>query len=452
MTINASAPAPATPQLGDGGMVGPGYRGYALIVLFIIYTLNFLDRQVVSILAEPIKNDLKLADWQLGLMTGFAFAFLYTILGLPIARISERANRPLLIGCAVAIWSGFTALCGLAQNFWQLVLARVGVGVGEAGCSPPAMSLIADYAPKEQRASALAVYLMGAPVGGLLGMAMGGVVADHWGWRAAFLVAGAPGLVVALLAGLTLVEPRKRLTQEQRVSVQEQAPPLKEALKEFARSRTYWFVVSAVTMKAFISYGTTAFIGSFFFRNHADELASLSASVGLQSAGFLGLALGLVTGLVGAFGTWGGGHLADRLGKNDLRGYMVLPAVGAIVAIPFSLTALSVDSLPLALAIFVIPSLLNAVWQGPAYATIQGLVQPRTRATATAVLLFVANLVGLGLGPLIVGIMSDVISNALGGDPAASVRWSLIVVALFGLPCGLLFWGARKHIRAETVS
>ncbi|MFO0020008.1 MAG: MFS transporter, partial [Alphaproteobacteria bacterium] len=183
------------------------YTRYAMLLLLAIYTINFLDRSIINILAEPIKNELKLADWQLGLMSGLAFALFYTVLGIPLAQLAERRNRPIIIGTSVAVWSGFTALSGATTNFVQLVLCRIGVGVGEAGCTPPAHSLIADYVPKEKRASALAFYSMGTPLGGLLGLVMGGLIADAYGWRVAFLVAGVPGLLFALLCFLTLREP-----------------------------------------------------------------------------------------------------------------------------------------------------------------------------------------------------------------------------------------------------
>ena len=185
------------------------YTRYAMFLLLGIYIVNFLDRSVVNILAEPIKQELHLADWQLGMMSGLAFALFYTVLGIPIARLAERSNRPIIIGTATAVWSGFTMLSGTASSFIQLIAYRIGVGVGEAGCTPPAHSLIADYVPKERRASALAFYSMGTPLGGLLGLVMGGLVADAYGWRAAFLVAGLPGIVFALLTWFTLKEPRK---------------------------------------------------------------------------------------------------------------------------------------------------------------------------------------------------------------------------------------------------
>lgn len=438
--------SPATPPV-----LGRAYRSYALGLLMIIYVLNFLDRQVVSILAEPIKQDLGLADWQLGLMTGLAFAVLYTVLGIPIARIAERGDRPLIISLSVALWSGFTVLCGLAQNFTHLVLARIGVGVGESGCTPPALSLISDYVPREQRASAIAVYMLGSPLGSLLGMMIGGLVADVYGWRAAFLVVGAPGLLLALVAFGTLREPRRALAAL-RTAQAAAAPGFRDALKEIASKRAYRLIVAGVTVKAFISYGSLAFMASFFFRNHAEALAQGAAGFGLKSAGLLGVALGVTTGVTAVAGTLLGGRLADHFGRRDLRAYAVIPAVGALLGLPFTLAVLTADSLIVAFALLTVPSLLNALWLGPSYAAVQSLVRPNTRATATAILLFVANLVGLGLGPLAVGVISDLISGAAGLGEAEGLRWSLIGFAMLALPCAALFWMARRTMREEIVS
>jgi MFS family permease len=427
------------------------YRSYALTVLMIIYVLNFLDRQVVSILAEPIKHDLHLADWQLGVMTGLAFAVLYTLLGIPVARLAERANRPMIIGASVAVFSLFTMVCGLAQNFVQLVLGRIGVGIGECGCTPPALSLIADYVPKAQRASAIAFYMLGAPIGGLLGMVIGGLVADAHGWRAAFLVVGAPGLICAVVAFTTLREPRRLLTK-QLAGIRAAGPTFKDAMKELAGKRTYWLIVGAVTIKAFISYGSTAFMGSFFFRNHAGELARFGADFGLKSAGLLGITLGLATGVAGIVGALAGGRLADHFGPRDWRAYPTIPAIGGLLSIPFLILSLMAPSFVMAMALLVIPSVLNSLWYGPSYAAIQGLVRPETRATATAILLFVANLIGLGLGPLGVGAVSDLLSGPMGLGQAEGLQWSIIGFTLLGVPCAVMFWMARKSIREEMVS
>ena len=428
-----------------------GYRRYALWVLLLIYVLNFLDRQIVTILAEPIKQELGLTDWQLGMMTGLAFAIFYTVLGIPIARYAERGNRPYIIGAAVAAWSLFTVLCGFAQNFWQLVLARIGVGIGEAGCTPPAHSLISDYVPREKRASALAFYSLGTPIGALLGMAMGGLIADAWGWRMAFLVAGAPGILMALVAAFTLAEPRKQLGADF-AAKRANGPSFKDALAEIRGKKTFWFIAWGVSIKAFIGYGSGVFIAPFFFRNHGPELTEIAARYGLGLAGFLGLALGVVVGVTGAIGIWLGGQLADRFGGRDLRHYMGIPAISTLTGIPIYLTALFVESAMLAIVLMAIPPILNGLWYGPAYAAIQGLVNPETRATATAIMLFIVNLVGLGMGPLLVGALSDLLSGPFGLGPAQGVRWSLAFFTLFGVVASALFWMARRTIREEMVS
>lgn len=431
--------------------VSPAYRRYALSVLLVIYILNFLDRQIVSILAEPIKHDLHLADWQLGVMTGLAFALFYTVLGIPIARFAETGHRPRIIAVSAGLWSLFTLACGFAQNFAQLVLCRIGVGIGEAGCTPPAHSLITDYTPREKRASALAFYALGTPLGGLLGLALGGLIADAYGWRAAFLFAGLPGLLMALVAWTTLVEPRRRMNTDL-AAIRAARPPFKVAMAEIRGKRTFWLIAFAAAIKAFIGYGAAAFLAPFFFRNHAAELATISASFGLGVTGFLGVALGIVLGLTGAIGTWMGGWLADKYGARDLRAYVSIPAISTLMGIPFYIAGLLIDSAVAALILFAFPPILNTLWYGPGYAAVQGLVRPQTRATASAVLLFVINLIGLGLGPLGVGAVSDLISGQMGLGAAEGIRWSLMIFILFGAVASGLFWLARSSIREEMVS
>jgi len=431
--------------------VSSGYRRYALWVLLIIYTLNFLDRQVVNILAEPIKRDLGLADWQLGMMTGLAFAIFYTVLGIPIARLAETKNRPYIIGASVAAWSAFTVLCGFTQNFWQLILMRIGVGVGEAGCTPPAHSLITDYVPKEKRASAIAFYSIGTPLGTLVGMAMGGLVADAHGWRVAFMVAGAPGVLFALVAAFTLIEPRRQLAADIAARAGAQISFM-AALAVLATKKTFWLVALAASIKAFIGYGYAPFIASFFFRNHGPEIAQLAAGFGLKSAGFLGLALGLIGGTAGVVGAWLGGLLADRLGAKDLRAYVTVPAIASLVTIPIFITALSLDAPMIAIGFLAINALLATLWYGPVYATAQSIVDPSMRATASAVLLLIINLVGLGLGPVAVGLLSDVLATHGALGEAQGVRWALMLSSGLGLVAFGLFWTARKTIREEMVA
>jgi MFS family permease len=451
-----SVAAPAAPT-GQTVPFSKAYARYAMWLLLGIYIVNFLDRQVVNILAEPIKQDLGLADWQLGLMSGLAFAVFYTFLGIPIARLAERRNRAFIIGSAAALWSGFTALCATAGNFWQLIAYRIGVGVGEAGCTPPAHSLIVDYTPKEKRASALAFYSMGTPIGSLIGLIMGGLVADAHGWRAAFLVAGAPGLVFALLALFTLKEPRRMMAEHARKAAAASAT-FGQTMAYLARRRTFWFIAFAAAIKAFIGYGHAPFTASFFLRNHGPEVADLASRIGLtlgfdlKSVGFLGLALGVMSGAAGALGSWTGGWIADRYGAKDLRAYMVAPAIASLITIPVYITAVTVDSAAFALMILPLNYFLGTLWYGPVYGTGQSVVPPHMRATAAAILLFIINLIGLGLGPLAVGLLSDWFNKGLGLGPAEGVRWALIASTSFGLVAFACFWLARRTIREDTVS
>ncbi|HEY0646262.1 MFS transporter [Phenylobacterium sp.] len=446
----ALAPAPA------GAPYSPAYTRYAMWLLLSIFIANFLDRQIITILAEPIKHDLGLDDWHLGLLSGLAFALFYTLLGIPIARIAERRNRPMIIGASVAVWSAFTAMGGVAQNFVQLVLFRIGVGVGEAGCSPPAHSLIVDYVPREKRASALAFYAMGTPIGTLLGLALGGLVADAYGWRVAFFIAGAPGLVLAALAFTTLREPRRQLARHA-AHLASTAATFGETMAYLAGRRTFWLVAMGGAIKAFIAFGAGPFTASFFLRNHPDEIAALAAAAGevlgfqMRSIGFLGLALGLISGLSGALGALCGGWLSDRLGARDLRAWMLAPAWASLLSIPIFVLAVMAPQASVGLALLALNGFLGTLWFGPVYGTAQSVVPPHMRATAAAVLLFLVNLLGFGLGPITVGATSDLFNYGFGLGPAEGVRWALVVGSLFGVAAFGCFWGARATIREETL-
>jgi len=422
---------------------------YALGLLVAIYVLNTLDRQIVNILAEPIKHDLSLKDWQIGIMTGLAFAVFYATLGIPIARLAERGNRPFIIAASVTLWSMFTALCGLSQNFIQLVMARVGVGVGEAGCSPAAHSLISDLVPREKRASALGLYAMGAPLGALLGMALGGLLADLWGWRSAFLIAAAPGLVVGLVTALTLKEPRKLLKAAAKAVAP--APTFKEALRELKACRSFWLFSCGAALQGLIAYGHSAFLGSFFFRNHGPELAHIAGGLGMQTSGFLGVAIGLLSGLSGMLGAFFGGKLADRHTATNPRGLATQVAVFNLLAVPSFILAMWVPSTPLALALLFLPGLFYGMTYGPLFAVFQSVVQPTTRATAVAVYMLMTNLVGLGVGPLLVGVTSDYFAEGLKMGSGEGLRWAQILSTLLGFVAFWLYWRARRCIADDTV-
>ena len=442
--MQAEAPAPAAPY-------SAAYRRYALWLLLLIYVVNFLDRQVINILAEPIKNDLKLLDWQLGLLSGFAFGIVYTVLGFPLARAADRYNRPWIIAGCLAAWSGFTGACGLAQNFVQLVAARAGVGVGEAGCTPTSHALIADYTPKEKRASALAFYAMGTPIGSLLGLAIGGAMADYFGWRRAFLVAALPGLVLAVVSVLTLKEPRKMVAEHAR-SVATAASTFRETFAYLARKRAFWFLAFAAGVRAFLGYGHAPFTASFFYRSHGPDVAALAAQFGMKPQTFIGLTLGVLGGLAGTLGSWLGGQIADRYGARDLRVFGSVPAIATLLSAPISVFIYMTSNSVLALTLGVFPAILGTLWYGPVYSSAQGMVPPHMRATSASIMLFVINFMGLVMGALCIGALSDILNKAVGLGPAEGMRWALVLSTVAGLVSVVLFWGARRTIRDEMES
>jgi MFS transporter, Spinster family, sphingosine-1-phosphate transporter len=421
--------------LTDKPAAKPQSLRFVLWVLLIVYIFNFLDRQIVNILAEPISRDLGLSDTQIGLMTGIAFAAFYTLLGLPIARYADRAStsRVGLISVALVIWSGMTALSGFAQNFVQLLLARIGVGVGEAGCTPAAHSLIADMAEPKKRPSAMAFYALGIPIGSLLGLLIGGQLADHIGWRWAFVVVGLPGIVLAVLVPLLIRDPRR----DGIAAAPANKPPSlsnREALREIFSSRAFMLTVIAGSAASFLSYGKATWTAIFFQRTHG------------LSAGDTGLWLGIVTGIAGVVGTFLGGWFAERYGAKNRRHVMTAPAIGMALATPLMFATYFIGDWRLALLFIFIPTACNTLYYGPTYSSAQGLVRPEARAVASAVLLFAQNLIGLGLGPLFFGILSDAVKPYAGAD---SVRWVLYGAAFLGLIPAFFFWRASLRLNAE---
>ena len=424
------------------------YTRYAMWLLLGVYIVNFVDRSIINILAEPIKQELNLADWQLGLMSGLAFAILYTFLGIPVARLAERSHRPRIIAAAAVTWSGFTVLCAFAGNFWQLLLFRVGVGVGQSGCTPPAHSLIVDYHPIEKRASAIAFYSLGGAIGTLLGLVMGGLVYDAFGWRVSFMVAGSPGLLFAVLAFFTLKEPRRRLAQHA-TTVAAASSTFGQTMAYLAKTPTFWFVAFGATIFNF--GGGVAFTASFFLRNHTAEMNLLAQGLGLKAVGFLGLAIGL-TNVGGALGIWLGGWITDRFGTRDLRNYNVAPAIAALLIIPVRLTIYTVDSALVALSFLAVSAFLGGFWWGPVFSVGQSVVPSHMRATSAAIILFTINLLGAGMGPLVLGLLSDYFNHGLGMGPAEGVRWALIASVVTGLGAFISFWMARRTIRQDFLT
>lgn len=408
-----------------------------LWVLLVVYILNFLDRQIVNILAEPIARDLQLSDADIGLMTGLAFALFYTVLGIPIARYADRpsTNRVGLISVSLAIWSGMTVLCGMAQNFVQLLLARIGVGVGEAGCTPAAHSLITDAVAPAKRSSAIAFYGLGIPIGSLLGLIVGGLVNDLWGWRIAFMVVGVPGILLAFVLPLLIKEVRAR--DSHAGATIGAALTVAQALREVFGTRAFVYLAIAASFTAFLGYGKGVWALILFQRSHG------------LSAGETGLLLGVALGIAGIVGTWLGGYFADRHGKVNRRHMLTTPAAGMAIAAPILFLGYAVTEWHLAIALLFVPTVLNAAYYGPTFACVHGLVQPEARAMASAVMLFLQNLIGLGLGPWLFGLASEELKPVVGTE---SVRYVLYGAAWLGLIPAFFFWRASLRLNAELKS
>lgn len=374
-----------------------GYRYLVVTILMVVYTFNFLDRQILSILAEPIRQELGLSDTQLGVLTGLAFAIFYTGCGIPVAWLADRANRVRIIAAACALWSLFSAACGMANNFTQLLIYRIGVGVGEAGGSPPSYSLISDYFAPQDRGKGLAIYSLGVPFGSMIGSAAGGWIAANYGWRAAFYAVGLPGLLLALILLLVVREPKRgaldALAEGQ--TAHEPTPPLAAAVGRFFRNRTLVITALSSGLSAFVGYAVLTWAPPFLIR---------VKGMGLEE---VALYYSLVLGITGAIGTFGAGWMVDRLSRLNPRWYAFVPAIAFAVSIPFFIGFLLAPSWPIALLFFIGPALLNNMYLAPALAVVQNAVPPAMRTVSGAILLFILNIIGLGGGPVFVGMISD---------------------------------------------
>lgn len=393
MTDTTAETAPGTPSR-PNPYAKASYRYYVLAVLTLVYALNFVDRQLLVILQEQIKAELVLSDTQLGLLSGFAFAVFYVSCGIPIARWADRGKRRSIIALALSVWSLMTAVSGLAQNYLHLLLARVGVGVGEAGGSPPAHSMISDIFRKEERATALSIYSIGIYIGILTGFALGGWIADTFGWRTAFFVVGLPGVAVALFLRLTVKEP-VRGWSEGREGDTTPPPPFVEVLRFLWSRRTFRNLALAGSLQALVIYAIGNWLPSYFQRNF---------EIGLTE---LGIWMALTSGFGGGAGSFFGGWMTDKLGARDARWYVWGPAILVLSIIPVLLVILNTQVLTLALVLTGLFHFLSASYLGPALAVSHGLVGLRMRALTSAIFFFFINLIGLGLGPLIVGYLSD---------------------------------------------
>jgi predicted MFS family arabinose efflux permease len=401
----------ASDEQHQGHLTGFGtraYRTYVLTALLIIYILNFIDRGLLSVVAPQMKPELGISDTAFGLLTGFGFALLYTFVGVPLAQFAETRHRVWIMTVCVALWSLMTALCGLAADvtigsitigaFWILLACRVGVGIGEAGCTPPANSLIADYYPPRSRSTALGYYAMGVTLGGLLANLVGGPITDAFGWRWAFFVLGVPGIVVAIIFKLTVKEPPRGYTDPPG-TVRKERPRLSDGLRELASKPSFWTMTTAATIAAFCGYGIASFQSLF-----------LNRSFGL-SAGEAAVMINAPVALAAAVGTFATGWLAEKMAARHPNAIAWLPGIGLTLSVPFYFVAFTTQNLTLCLVALCIGGGIKYGYLAAQYTIGQGVVSAQVRAVSTAILLFIANLLGYGLGPLFIGLLSDIIFN-----------------------------------------
>jgi len=402
-------------------------------MLTLVYVFNFVDRQLIVILQESIKKDLKLSDTQLGLLSGFTFAIFYVTLGIPIARFADKSNRKNTVAISLALWSIMTTLCGVARNFIQLLLARIGVGVGEAGGSPPAHAMISDYFPPEKRSTALSIYSMGIYFGILTGFLLGGFLNQHLGWRTAFFVIGIPGVIFSLLFYASVKEPNKGAT-DVNGSAASSSGSIGNVLKLLYSTNTFNYLALATGLHVFCIYGLINWAPSFLARLH-----------GMQNSE-IGALLGPIFGLGGAIGSFAGGLLTDHFGKKDRRWYLKLPAYAIMLSILFAAGALFAQNTSVCLICLGCCASLQSMYLGPAIAVAHSLVPASMRSLTSAILFLVLNLIGLGLGPLVVGIVSDQLAPALGNE---SLRWAMSIIIVVGLLSVVLFFITAKKLALD---
>ncbi len=410
-------------------------RNYVLGILVIVYTFNFIDRQILSILLESIKNDLNLSDTSLGLLSGFAFALFYATLGIPIAKYADFGNRRNLISLAIGIWSFMTALSGLAQNFFHLLIARIGVGVGEAGCSPPAHSMISDYFPANIRATALGIYSLGIPFGIMFGLFAGGWINEYFGWRIAFFVVGVPGILLAIIFRFTVQEP-KRGQAEGRADTKDQ-PNIIETAKFLWSKKSFRHLAFGASLAAFVGYGAITWLPSFFQRSY-----------GMQT-GDVGWYLGLILGIPGGLGIFLGGYLSDYFGSKDVRWCLWIVALAMLITTPLYYMVYLSPTSNTSFLWLIVPIAFGNFYQATTFSQTQGIVELRMRSVAAAILLFIINIIGLGFGPQAVGILSDILSKNYGKE---SLRYSLMILTTLKLWCAYHYYLAGKYLKYDLVT
>ncbi len=402
---------------------------YVLGVLFLVYVFNFIDRSVLSILIGPIKADLEISDTVMGLLAGPAFALFYTLAGIPIARYADRANRTTVIAISLTLWSAMTALSGLARSGLFFALARIGVGIGEAGGSPPSHSLISDYYPPERRATALALYANGIYIGSGIAFIFGAWIATQTDWRTVYYILGLAGIPLAILLWTTVRELPRGASE---AVVTDMSPvSLGEVVRHLARRRSFVLLLIAASCQAIMGYGMLSWAAEFLLRVHGMPRLDV------------GFSLGLIVMFAGCIGVGVGGWASDRLGAADVRFYMRLPSITSILAVPFALAFLFLDDSTAALIAFVPFYVIANMYVGPLWSIGQNLVRPNMRATTSAILLLVLNIFGLGGGVFLIGFLNDQLAATYG---QIAIRYSLAVVVAIGGASSLFFWLGSAYL------
>ncbi len=423
--------------------VGSGYRNYVLTVLCLTYVVNVMDRSVLGALLEPIRHEFDATDTQLGLLGGLAFALFYATLGVPIAALADRTSRRNVVAVCAALWSVMTALCGAASSFGMLLAARIGTAIGEAGGTPPSHALISDYFPLGRRATALSIFALGVPIGGMLGNFLGGWGNELFGWRYAFVLTGVPGVAVALLVRFTIREPTRG--QSDRASrdaanggstaTAGAAPPIRQALLYLWKRPSFRHMSFAAALHSVVWYAGSAFNNSFFIRVHHMSTGEAGSWVAALLA-------------IGGVGTLLGGYFADSLSvtTGDRRWYMWVPGYATLAMVPFQFSSYIGSSLWVVIPSFSIMLILGSMFFGPSFAMSQALATLRMRAVSTSLVLFLQTLIGLGLGPFLVGVISDHLKPTAGTH---SLAYGLVVVGLVNLWAAVHYFRGARTLRAD---
>ena len=433
-TANAQTAAKEQAVANAGAYRNPAYRYLVLGILTVVYVCNFVDRQVINVLAGPIIDDLQLTDGEFGMLSGLAFALIYTTLGIPIARWADVGNRRNIVAIAVAVWSIMTALCGAAQNFFQLFLARFGVGVGEAGGSPPSHSIVSDIFPAELRATALSIYSLGVYGGILVGTVGGAYLVQYFDWRTAFMVVAVPGLFLSLLVRFVVREPPRGLAENR---ADKSPPAFFDVLTFLWQRRSFRHLSFACALHAFVTYGIGNFMPLFLGRVHAMPILDI------------GWYYGMIAGIGGLSGTFFGGWVTDRLQQrtDDPGWYMWVPFISTLIAIPFAInTFLIMPDGYYAVYSYLLTSFFGGWYLAPCIASTHFLVGIRMRALGSAVLFFILNLIGLGLGPMLTGMVSDALTPWHGDN---GLRYAMSITVLVNVWCAFHYWQAAKTIRQD---